>query len=157
MSQTLYILAGITYYIVSILIIVIVLNLINNKQKRKYEDEITKLERDKNLIISSSILSELNKVESLINNDKLQESYTEWQQRFKEIKDEEVPKITDALIEIEDCFNEKDYKTLNDKIAKAELEIFYLKTKANFLLDEIKEITLSEERNRDTIIKLKTK
>lgn len=157
MSQTLYILAGITYYIVSILILVIVLNLINNKQKKKYQDEITKLERDKNLIISSSILSELNKVEALINNDKLQESYSEWQQRFKEIKDDEVPKVTDALIEIEDCFNEKDYKSLNDKIAKAELEIFYLKTKANFLLDEIKEITLSEERNRDTIIKLKTK
>lgn len=157
MSQTLYILAGITYYIVSILIIVIVLNFINKKQKKKYQDEITTLERDKNLIISSSILSELNKVEALVNNDKLQESYNEWQQRFKEIKDEEVPKITDSLIEIEDCFNERDYKSLNDKIAKAELEIFYLKTKANFLLDEIKEITLSEERNRDTIIKLKTK
>ena len=157
MSETLYILAGITYYLISILIIVIVLNLINKKQKKKYQDEITILERDKNLIISSSILSELNKVEALVNNDKLQESYNDWQQRFKEIKDEEVPKITDSLIEIEDCFNEKDYKSLNDKIAKAELEIFYLKTKANFLLDEIKEITLSEERNRDTIIKLKTR
>ena len=157
MSQTLYILAGITYYLISVLIIVIILNLINKKQKKKYQDEITTLERDKNLIISSSILSELNKVKALVNNDKLQESYNEWQKRFKEIKDEEVPKITDSLIEIEDCFNEKDYKSLNDKIAKAELEIFYLKTKANFLLDEIKEITLSEERNRDTIIKLKTK
>ena len=157
MSQTAYILAGITYYVVSIAIIVIVLNLINKKEKKKYEEEITTLEREKNLIISSSILSELNKVEALVNNDKLQESYEEWQKRFKEIKDVEVPKITDALIEIEDCFNEKEYKTLNEKIAKAELEIFYLKTKANFLLDEIKEITLSEERNRETITKLKAK
>ena len=33
MSQTAYILAGITYYIVSIIIIVIILNLINNKEK----------------------------------------------------------------------------------------------------------------------------
>ena len=33
---------------------------------------------------------------------------------FKEIKDVEVPKITDALIEIEDCFNEKKYKELNE-------------------------------------------
>lgn len=157
MSQTAYILAGISYYIVSIIIIVIVLNLINRKEKKKYQDEIVALERDKNLIISSSILSELNKVEALVNNEKMQETYDDWQKRFKEIKDNEVPKITDALIEIEDCFNEKDYKTLNDKIAKAELEIFYVKTKANFLLDEIKEITLSEERNRETITKLKTK
>ena len=157
MSQTAYIVLGVLYYIVSIVIIVVVLNLINNKEKKKYQEEITTLERDKNLIISSSILSELNKVEALINNDKLQETYEEWQIRFKEIKEIEVPKITDALIEIEDCFHEKKYKELNDKIAKAELEIFYVKTKANFLLDEIKEITLSEERNRDTITKLKSK
>ena len=157
MSQTAYILAGITYYIVSIIVIVIVLNLINKKEKKKYQKEIIALERDKNLIISSSILSELNKVEALVNNEKMQETFEDWQKRFKEIKDIEVPKLTDALIEIEDCFNEKKYNELNDKIAKAELEIFYVKTKANFLLDEIKEITLSEERNRETITKLKSK
>lgn len=157
MSQTAYILAGITYYIVSVIIIVIVLNLINKKEKKKYQNEIIALERDKNLIISSSILSELNKVEALVNNEKMQETFDDWQKRFKEIKDVEVPKLTDALIEIEDCFNEKRYNELNDKIAKAELEIFYVKTKSNFLLDEIKEITLSEERNRETITKLKAK
>ena len=157
MSHTAYILAGITYYIVSVIVIVIVLNLINKKERKKYQKEIVTLERDKNLIISSSILSELNKVEALVNNDKMQETFEDWQKRFKEIKDVEVPKITDALIEIEDCFNEKRYNILNDKIAKAELEIFYVKTKANFLLDEIKEITLSEERNRETITNLKVK
>ena len=138
MSQTAYILAGITYYIVSIIIVVVVLNIINRRENKKYRDEITTLERDKNLIISSSILSELNKVEALVNNDKMQEVYDDWQKRFKQIKDVEVPKITDALIDIEECFNESDYKALNDKIAKAELEIFYVKTKANFLLYEIK-------------------
>ena len=157
MSQTAYILAGITYYIVSIVVIVVVLNLINSKEKKKYQNEIIKLERDKNLIISSSILSELNKVEALVNNEKMQETYDDWQMRFKDIKSNEVPKITDALIEIEDCFNEKDYASLNEKIAKVELEILYLKTKANFLLEEIREITLSEEKNRETITKLKAR
>ena len=157
MSQTAYILAGITYYVVSIVIIVIILNLINNKEKKKYQEEINALERDKNLIISSSILSELNKVEALVNNEKMQETFDDWKDRFTEIKDVEVPKITDALIEIEDCFNDKRYKELNERIAKVELDIFYVKTKANFLLEEIKEITLSEERNRETITKLKAK
>ena len=77
MSQTAYILAGITYYIVSVIVIVIVLNLINNKEKKKYQDEINALERDKNLIISSSILSELNKVEALVNNEKMQETFVQ--------------------------------------------------------------------------------
>ena len=157
MSQLAYILAGITFYVISIIIIVLVLNIINNRESKKYKNEITTLEREKNLIISSSILSELNKVEALVNNEKLQESYDEWQKRFEEIRDVDVPKITDELIEIEDCYNEKEYKVLDDKIAKVELEIFYVKTKSNFLLDEIKEITLSEEKNRETITKLKAK
>ena len=110
MSQTAYILMGISYYVVSVIIIVIVLNLISRKEKKKYQDEINSLERDKNLIISSSILSELNKVEALVNNEKMQETFEDWQERFKEIKDVEVPKITDALIEIEDYFNDKKYK-----------------------------------------------
>ena len=157
MSQLAYILAGITFYVVSIIIIVVVLNIINNRESKKYKNEITTLEREKNLIISSAILSELNKVEALVNNEKLQETYDEWQKRFQEIRDVDVPKITDELIEIEDMYNEKEYKLLDDKIAKVELEIFYVKTKSNFLLDEIKEITLSEEKNRETITKLKSK
>lgn len=155
MSKTAFILLGISYYVVTIIIIVVTLNIINKKEKKKYEKEIKNLERDKNLIISASILAELNKVEPLINNSETKEVFQEWQRRFKEIKDEEVPKITDSLLEIEELFNEKKYKDLKNKIAEVELDICYVKTKSNFLLEEIRGITLSEERNRETITKLK--
>ncbi len=155
MSRTTFILIGITYYIITIIVIVVVLNLMNKKEHQKYANEIRNLERDKNLIISASILSELNKVEPLINNSDSKEIFAEWQRRFKEIKDVEVPKITDALLEIEDLFNDRNYKELKKKIAEVELDICYVKTKSNFLLEEIRGITLSEERNRDTITKLK--
>ncbi len=157
MSQTAYILAGVTFYIVSIIILVIVLNVINSNERKRYRKEINSLEREKNLIISSSILSEIHKVEALISdNDRMQEKLEDWKERFNNIKDVDVPKITDELIEIEDLYNDKDYKTLEERIAPVELEIYYVKTKTNFLLDEIKDITLSEEKNRDSIIKLKT-
>jgi septation ring formation regulator len=155
MSKTTFILLGVTYYIMTIIIIVVVLNMINKKERKKYEQVIKELEREKNLIISASILSELNKVEPLINNADSKELYEEWQRRFKNIKDVDVPKISDAFLEIEDLYNEKKYKELKNKIAEVELDICYVKTKSNFLLEEIKTITLSEERNRDTITKLK--
>ena len=155
MSTTTFVLVAIGYYVLSMALIVAVLMLISRHDKNKYSKEITELERDKNLIISASILSELNKVEPLVNNELMSETYNSWQEKFKKIKDEEVPKITDALIEIEDLFHEKEYKKLKEKIAETELEIYYVKTKANFLLDEIREITLSEEKNRETIKKLK--
>ena len=156
MSRTTFIFIGILYYIFTVILIIVVLNLINKKERNKYKDEIANLERDKNLIVGASILSELNKVGALINNDVMQKKYDNWQKRLKEIKEVEIPKITDALIEIENAFEDKDYKSLKPKIAALELQIAYVKTKSNFLLDEIKEITLSEEKNRETITKLKS-
>lgn len=156
MSRTTFIFIGILYYVFTVVLIIVVLNLINKKERNKYKDEIANLERDKNLIVGASILSELNKVGALINNDAMQKKYDDWQARLKEIKEVEVPKITDALIEIENVFEDKDYKSLKPKIASLELQIAYVKTKSNFLLDEIKEITLSEEKNRETITKLKS-
>ena len=156
MSRTTFIFIGILYYVFTVVLIIVVLNLINKKERNKYKTEIANLERDKNLIVGASILSELNKVGALINNDVMQKKYDDWQARLKEIKEVEVPKITDGLIEIENAFEDKDYKSLKPKIAALELQIAYVKTKSNFLLDEIKEITLSEEKNRETITKLKS-
>ena len=144
-----------SYIIVGLIIIIAVLVLVNRSKKKKYNAELTDLEREKNLIISAQILAELNKVESLINNDVLREKFNNWQERFNKIKNHDLPKVTDSLIKLEEYFAKKEYDKLKDGITNTELEITYLKTKTNFLLDEIKEITSSEERNREAIIKLK--
>lgn len=155
MSNTTFSLLAIGYYILSVIIVIIVLNIISKKEKKQYKDEINALDRDKNLIISASILTELNKVESLVNNESLEDTYNNWQRRFKKIKDEELPKISEQLLEIDDLFSDKKYKSLKQKLAQVELQIYYIKTRANFLLEEIKALTLSEEKNRETITKLK--
>ena len=157
MSSTTFIIIGITYYIIALIIIIVVLNIINKKENNNYQKKLINLERDKNLIISTGILSELNKVESLINNDKMRNIYEDFQKRFNSIKNDDIPSITDELDEIEELFNQKKYKELKEKIIKLEYKIYYIKTKSNTLLKEIKEITLSEDKNRDVITKLKTK
>lgn len=86
MNKTTFILLGVTYYIVSVLIIIIVLNKINKKGKNKYKQEIEELERDKNQIISSDIMSSLQTVEEFVNNDLMQEVYTNLRTRFDIIK-----------------------------------------------------------------------
>lgn len=156
MSKGLHALIISSYIFVGLIIIIVLLVVFNKKRKKRISEELNALERDKNLIISAQILAELNKVESLINNDQLREKFDNWQERFKKIKDVELPKITDKLIKLEELFQNHEYDKLNEGMTEAELEITYLKTKTNFLLDEIKEITLSEERNREAIIKLKT-
>lgn len=155
MTRSTFMLFAIGYYFVTILIIVVVLLIISRKTKKKYRNQINELEREKNLIISAAILSELNKVEALVNNDDLRKQYENWQKRFNQIKEEDIPKITDAINEVQLNFDENDYKALKVSLIKAEMDLNYLKTKADFLLDEIREITLSEEKNRDKITKLK--
>ena len=141
--------------IVTIIYLIVVLNLINKKKKKKLKAEIEKLEKGKNMIISASMLSELNKVEALVNNDEMKEKLDDWKARFNDIKDKDMPKITETINEIEELFLEKNFKDLKGLVLKADFDLNNLKTKASFLLDEIKDVTLSEERNRETITKLK--
>ena len=155
MGRTTFLLLAVAYYILTIIIVIIVLNLINRKEKNKLKKEIDKLETEKNLVISASMLSELNKVEALVNNDEMKEKFADWKKRFNDIKDIEMPKITDSINEIEELYENHNFKELKGMLLKVDFDLNNLKTKASFLLDEIKDVTLSEERNRETIIKLK--
>lgn len=155
MGRTTFLLIALAYYIFTIVLIVVVLTLINRHQKKRYKNEIIKLETEKNLIISAGMLSELNKVEALANNSELKKRYNEWQARFKNIKEVEIPKITNTINDLDELFEDRDYKELKSLIFKADFDLNNLKTKADILLGEIKELTLSEEKNRDSITKLK--
>ena len=150
-----YMLFGITYLLIAVGLIIAMIVVVRKHMKNKFNNALKLLERDKNLIISASILSELNKVESLINNKELEAKYNVWKNKFKTIKDKDVPKITDELISIEELIKSRKYKQIEQELAKIELDIYFVKSKSKFLLDEIKEITTSEEKNREIVTKLK--
>ncbi len=155
MTRETFLLLAVAYYLLTMVIVLVVLIVMDRRYKNKLNNEINNLEREKNLIISSSILSELNKVEALVNNVELKKKYKGWLKRFETIRDEEIPKITDEIIELQNDFNERNYDKLKKSLIDVEIDINYLKTKSDFLLNEIREITLSEEKNRETVIKLK--
>ena len=155
MGRTTFLLLAVAYYIITIIILIVILNLLNRKEKNKLKNQIDELEKEKNLIISASMLSELNKVEALVNNDEMRLKLDDWKKRFNNIKNVELPKITDTINEIEELFEDHNFKDLKGLILKADFDLNALRTKATYLLDEIKDVTLSEERNRETITKLK--
>ena len=155
MGRTTFLLIAVAYYIISVIIVIIILNLINRNEKNKLKKQIDELEKEKNMIISANMLSELNKVEALVNNDEMRMKFEDWKNRFNNIRDVEMPKITDIINEIEELFEEHNFKELKGLLLKADFDLNNLRTKAAFLLDEIKDVTLSEERNMETITKLK--
>ena len=146
----------IAYAIITVGVVISVILIIIRNIKNQFNNTLDNLERNKNLIISGSILSELNKVESLINNKELESKFNYWKSIFKELKDKDVIHISDELIEAEEKVNKKKYKEANEYLANVEFDIYIAKSKASKLLEDIQEITLSEKKNREIVTKLKS-
>ena len=153
MNKTLMI---VTAYIVVIIILIIIFIFKNLKENKRLREAIRELEKEKNLILSAPILNELSKAESLVKDDKTKNKYDNWQSKFDDIRNKDIPEITDMLINADGYVEGKDYKSLRSLLANIELKIYKLRVKTDKLLNEIKEITLSEEKNRERIVKLKS-
>ena len=143
--------------IISILVIIVVLHFVKKAEIKYYRNKIKKLEVERNMIASTPVLVELSKIEPIIKNDKLEEKYNRWQERFSDIKEKRLAIIDDMLIDLDIYVEKKDYKSCDYRIASTEIEIYKVREAAFHLLDEIKDVSLSEEKYRTIVIKLKAK
>jgi len=146
-----------TYTLIAIALCVIVLVLIKNNKNKQFRLTIEQLDKEKNIIESTPVLLELAKVETIIKNDKMEEKYKQWQERFESIKTNKIAYINDLIIDLDMFIDNKDYEQYQKKLARVEIEIAKAKTMMDTLLTEIKEMNSSEEKYRSIIIKLKTK
>ena len=147
----------VTLIIIAIILIVVILNLLQSSKNKQMKKLINNLEIQKNVLDSTPIIPELSKVESYLKSEKMEVMYNNWKERLEDIKNVQIPKITDMIIDAEYSLSQMNYKTTLYKIAKLEMEIYKVRTNSEFLLKEIKDITNSEEKNRAIITKLKAK
>ncbi len=136
---------------------IITVVLYKKKKYSKYKNALDQLDLSKNLVASIPISLELSKVEPIIKNEDLESKYKMWEERNDKIKNERIPIIDDMLIDIDTFLEKKDYESCSYRLAKTELEIYKVKESSESLLSEIKEITLSDEKYRSIVTKLKTK
>ena len=140
-----------TLFIICAGLIIGVLNFIQHRKNKRIKRTLEKLEIEKNELATSPIVPELAKVEAYLNNDKLKELYNEWSNRLKQIKEVQIPKLSDMILDAEYSLSQMDYKSTMYKIAKLEMELYKVRTSSDFLFGEIKELTTSEEKSRTTI------
>lgn len=145
----------ITVVVVALFCVVITFIIVKRKQNVKYKREISELDIRKNQLLDVHVLSEMTKVKDLVKTDNLQRKLDDWDSTFKLIKDEKIPKLTDMISEADFLIDKREYNQAIKRIASIELEIDRLKCKTERLVDEIKIITNSEERNRSLVTKLK--
>lgn len=141
--------------VLTIIIVVVLLNVMQSRKQNKIRQMIENLEIEKNQLDGVPIAPQLEKVEPLLKNEKLEIMYSGWQDRLENIKKIQIPKITDMLLAADYSLSQTDYKATIYKIAQLEIELYRVKTNSEFLLNEIKAITDSEQRNRAIITNLK--
>ncbi len=147
----------ITFVIVCIVSLSILIFVLINKKNSKYRKMISFLDREKNLLESTSISSELAKIETIIKNERLEEKYKNWQDTFAMIKEVDISVMEDYLLSLDAILDKKEYDKFDEEYSKAELHLYKIKTKIDKLFDEIQEVNQSEEKYRDIITKLKAK
>ena len=135
--------------------IIVVLVILQNKRREKYKKTIEELDYEKNKLIGVPILSELSKVRELVKTENLKRKLSEWDAQFQDLKENKIDMLTDLITEADFLIERKDYKNALKKIAYIEINLEYLKKKTDNLLEEVRVITNSEERNRSIITKLK--
>ncbi len=146
-----------SYLVICIVIVIIALHFIRRSISNRYRRRVHELEVAKNMVASTPVSLELSKVEPIIKNDKMEEKYNDWQDRFDQLRENNLAKIDDMLIDLDIYIDKRDFKNCVYRLAKTEMAIYQARESANSLLDEIKEITLSEEKYRAIVIKLKAK
>lgn len=143
-------------FAVLLCILLVILLILKNKKKKSVFNSIDRLTTEKNMIISPTLISELNKAEKLANNKKIEKEIAIWNKEFNDIGSIDMDNITNNILEIENAYCEKNYNKAKEVIINVEKDIFHSKAKANKLLNSVRELTESEERNREAITKLKS-
>lgn len=141
--------------VIAVILVGITFLIIRRNINKKYKEKVTELDVEKNQLINVQILSEITKVKGLVKTDNLQHKLDDWDSVFNYIKEDMLPSITDKISEVDFMIDRHDYKGAVQKMTLIELEIDRLKRKSSKLVDEIKLITQSEERNRSSVTKLK--
>ena len=146
-----------TLFLICAGLVIGVLNFVQSKKNKKFKKTLEQLEIEKNKLATSPIVPELAKVESFLNNDKLKSLYDEWSTRLTQIKEVQIPKLSDMILDAEYSLSQMDYKSTMYKIAKLEMELYKVRTNSDFLFGEIKDLTSSEERSRTIITSYKAR
>lgn len=151
------ILLFVTLLLVAVVLVISVLNIIQIRKNKKMKKVLENLEIEKNTINSTPISPELEKVGAFAKGGKIGVLYEDWKERLDGIKNVQIPKITDLMLEADYSLSQMDYKSTLYKIAKLEMELYKVKNSSEGLLNEIKELTNSEEKNRNIVTKLKAR
>lgn len=137
---------------------ILVVYIVSKKlEMKKYKEHIDFLDQKKEKASSLPLDGELDKVELIIKNEKMEEKFNSWQERERKLKEENLSLVSELLITLDRALANKDKAQYLEKVVEADFETYKYYNLSKKLLKEIKEINQSDEKYRIIITKLKAK
>ena len=143
--------------VVGVIILIDFIVIFKRKKYKELREKLDELERQRNLIVATPVMTELDKIKVIVKNEQLEDKYNDWKKRYDIIKNERYSEITDKLLDVDNLIESKEYNSAKAAVINLEMEIYKLRVSTDNLLDEIREVTMSEERNRAIVTKLKSR
>lgn len=122
--------------------------------RRKYINQIEKLELEKLQIQHKPIFEEMTKIKQLNMTGETEEKFERWRSDWTEVIDIHMPEIDTLLFDAEDCIDRFRYKKAISIEKVIEQKILFCKGKMQEILTDLNELVGSEEKSRIEIEKL---
>ena len=151
-----YLIIGISVFVAIVLSVLVILGM-RKRTKNKLLNQVNELEIKKNNLDSMPVMVELAKIEDIAKSEQLEEKINEFKTRFQEIKEVNLKKVNDLIVDLDASIEKKNIKEYMDNYSSASIALDEAEYSINNILDEINEIASYEEKYRDIITKLKAK
>ncbi len=142
-------------YIVGIIVLALAFFVWGYFYKKKYFQEIDRLERWKIDIMNRPILDELSKVKQLKMNGETEEMFERWRSEWDEIITVHMPDVEEYLFDAEEYVDKFRFKKSKEVQHKISAKLNEVEETIKKILNELNELVGSEEKNRVEVVEMK--
>ena len=143
--------------VIGAIIVLMVILLITFFNRKKYHNEVDKLEEWKLELMNRPVSTELAKVKRLNMTGQTEEMFERWRATWDQILTEQIPEIDNHLFESEEWIDQFRFGKAKEVNHKIEVQLADAERKIDEILKELNELMGSEEKNREESEEVKEK
>ncbi len=133
------------------LIILALLFALSSYMKRRIYNQVDRMEEWKNDILNRTIPEEIGKIKKLTMAGQTEEKFETWRTEWDDIVGVILPDIEEKLFDIEEYAAKNRYTKAKQLLTMTESRLNGIEEQLKIMLDDIKKLVESEEKNRSEI------
>lgn len=141
-------------YVIGIILMIVVLIIIGMITKKKYFQEIDRLEAWKIEVMNRPVLDEVAKIKQLKMVGQAEEYFERWRKTWDTIVTVDLPDVEEWLYDAEDYVDKYRFSKAKEVFLKIETTLKKAEEKMETMISELNNLIGSEEKNREDIAEL---